>query len=150
MERIKSFAKSKGYIPIDVSSQLGDFNRYIKFVEKLQDIKYDKCLFIIDTELLGKETYEIYRTTLLKCDKHAYLFSNKSNTKIFFKDKPLENLKLSVIEELMNIYERNCMVCFEEYERMKCCSVCYKLICISCLNKLYDIEYFTCPHCRSL
>ena len=107
-------------------------------------------MFIIDTELLDKKTYDIYKRTLLKCEKHALILSNRKNTRVLFKNRVLDNIRLSIIEEIMSDNQRNCMVCFEEYERMKCCRICYKLICISCLNKLHDNEYFTCPHCRSL
>lgn len=148
IDNIKSYAKSKGYIPIDISSQLGDIPKYIKFNQKLNDPKYDKCLFIIDTEVLDKDLYEIYKDNLIGCNKHAFIFSNKKNTKVFIKNDSLENKRLSIIDDLM-CGDRNCIVCFEEYRTMKSCRNCSKLICINCLIKLYDNNLYNCPNCRS-
>ena len=61
-------------------------------------------------------------------------------------DKILQMIKLQINKTFSN----DCIICYNnEVDDLKGCPQCLKFMCLTCCNKIYDVNNcFICPICR--
>ena len=134
------YAKQNGYKIIDVSLKIKKPCDIIDIINKNNDIKYKKVIFVISFKNIDKRLINAISLFIKKQTDDYHIINENSymilcNKILRFSYEYSDKVITNIIRNLIND-DYTCAICLEEYKKISSCPDCSCKCCIECLNNI--------------